>query len=113
MEMKEEYIIYIGNLPEEVDNNLLKKAFLTFGEIKYVDIPYDLITMKKKGYGFVEYEEYDDCLQAIDNMNNAEFYGKIINVSFSKKKNLKENSKVPIWETEDYNEKEKNENIDK
>ena len=108
--MKEEYILYIGNLPEEVDKSLLKKIFSSFGEIKFVDIPFDLNTMTKKGYGFVEFEEYDDCLQAIDNMNNAELYGKIINVSFSKKKNLKENSKIPIWETEEYIEKEKNSN---
>jgi peptidyl-prolyl isomerase E (cyclophilin E) len=34
-----------------------------------------------KGYAFVEYEEEDDAANAIDNMNDAEIYGKVVSVS--------------------------------
>ena len=33
-----------------------------------------------RGFGFVEFEEAEDCEQAIDNMNDAELFGRIIKV---------------------------------
>ena len=64
--------------------------------------------VKPKGFGFVEFEEYEDCLHAIENMNDSELCGKVINVSFAKKKKLRENrlnSNKPIWTEEGYDEK--------
>ena len=37
-----------------------------------------------KGYGFVEFEEEEDCEAAIDNMNLAELHGKVIKVTKAK-----------------------------
>lgn len=37
-----------------------------------------------KGYGFVEFEEEEDCDAAIDNMNLAELHGKVIKVTKAK-----------------------------
>ena len=47
--------------------------------------------VKPKGYGFVEYEEYEDCLHAIDNMDESELCGKVIHVSFANAKKLRDN----------------------
>jgi peptidyl-prolyl isomerase E (cyclophilin E) len=48
----------------------------------------------------VEFEESDDCQHAIFNMNDSEFFGKVISVSYAKP--IKKESNKPIWQTEDY-----------
>lgn len=40
-EPTEKYIIYIGSLGEEINKKIIQAAFITFGEIKTIDIPYD------------------------------------------------------------------------
>ena len=42
------------------------------------------IDNQHKGYGFIEYEEEEDCEAAIDNMHLAELNGKVIKVNKSK-----------------------------
>ncbi len=111
----EKYILYVGGLAEAVNKQILHAAFVPFGEVKSVDIPYDVTTckyiiyilVKPKGFGFVEFEEYEDCLHAIENMNDSELCGKVISVSFAKKKKIKDNlnNNKPIWADEDYTSK--------
>ena len=109
-ENTEKYILYIGNLPEQTTKQNLQSAFLPFGEIKSTEIVYDQTTNKPKGFGFIEFEEYEDAIHAIDNMNDSEFFGKVIHVTFAREKKPKEGSLKPLWEQEIY-EKYKNDDI--
>lgn len=43
-ELTEKYILYVGGIGEEIDKKILTAAFLPFGEVKSVDIPYDMTT---------------------------------------------------------------------
>ena len=45
-EKGENCILYIGGLSEDVTKQTLHGAFIPFGEIKSVDIPYDTSTSK-------------------------------------------------------------------
>lgn len=72
--------LYVGGLEENVNESILHAAFVPFGDIKDVTIPLDHISGKHRGFGFVEYEERDDAADAIDNMGNAELYGKVLKV---------------------------------
>ena len=56
----EKYILNIGNLPEEKTKQNLQWEFLPFGEIKSTEILYVQTTNKPKGYGFIEFEKYED-----------------------------------------------------
>ena len=84
----EQYIINISGFSSTTTKEMLLGAFRPFGEIKNIDLPYDLNTHKLKGYCQIEFEEFEDCIHAIDNMNLSEFEGKIIQVSFAKKKKV-------------------------
>ena len=84
----EQYIINISGFSSTTTKEMLLGAFRPFGEIKNIDLPYDLNTHKLKGYCQIEFEEFEDCIHAIDNMNLLEFGGKIIQVSFAKKKKI-------------------------
>lgn len=50
----------------------------------------------------MEYEEYEDCLHAIENMNDAELCGRVLRVSFARPQRFKEGTQKPIWTEEDY-----------
>ena len=69
-------ILYVGGLEETVSDDLLKAAFIPFGEIIECNIPLDNATGKHRGFGFVEYEEKEDAADAIDNMHNSDLYGR-------------------------------------
>lgn len=69
--------LYVGGLEDSVNEDVLKAAFIPFGEVKDVNIPVDHATGTHRGFGFVEYEDKDDAAAAIDNMHNTELFGRV------------------------------------
>ena len=61
----------IAGLDEQVDDKILLAAFIPFGVVKEVSIPIDAGPGKKRGFGFVEFEEADDAAEARENMNST------------------------------------------
>lgn len=57
-----------GGLAEEVDADVIKGAFIPFGDITDVQMPLDFESQKHRGFAFVEYELGEDAASAIDNM---------------------------------------------
>ncbi|KAI4195269.1 MAG: hypothetical protein LQ350_007288 [Teloschistes chrysophthalmus] len=98
--------IFVGGLENSVNEKLLADAFLPFGEIVDVTIPKPELpssTDQHRGFGYVEFEVAGDAKEAIDNMHQSEFFGRIIKVAAAKpQKDSNEGlgSKTAIWETE-------------
>ncbi|PRP74729.1 peptidyl-prolyl cis-trans isomerase [Planoprotostelium fungivorum] len=55
---------------------LLRAAFIPFGDIIQVNMPTD--NSGGKGFAFIEYEATDDAMAAMDNMHNSEILGKSV-----------------------------------
>ena len=51
---------------------------------------------KPKGFAFVEFEEEEDAMAAMDNMNNSELYGRVLTVNVAKAQAM--NRYRAIWE---------------
>ncbi|KFY30981.1 hypothetical protein V493_01508 [Pseudogymnoascus sp. VKM F-4281 (FW-2241)] len=98
--------VYVGGLAPAVDAASLHAAFIPFGEIVDVSLPKPeapLSTDLHRGFGYVEFEDPSDAVEAIDNMDQAELFGRIIKVSAAKpQKNANEGlgSKTAVWEQE-------------
>lgn len=60
--------IYVGGLCDEVTEQLIKDAFIPFGDIVDIQMPVDYHTQAHRGFAFVEYETAEDAAAAIDNM---------------------------------------------
>jgi len=73
------------------------------GEIKSVEIPRDKETKQHKGFGFVEFEEEEDSVHAIDNMHESVVFGKVIKVQKARKDYGAKHKAV--WEDKDYDQK--------
>ena len=101
----EKLVIYVGGLDESVNEKILYAAFIPFGEIKTIEIPLDHNTEMHKGFGFIEYEEYEDCLHAMENMNDAELCGRVLRVNFARPQRFKEGYHRPIWMEEEFHKK--------
>ncbi len=94
--------VYVGNLPEDVTAQSLFAFFSTFGQIKAVQIPRDHITNSFRGFAFVEFDERQDALAAIDNYDRTEFMNRTIKVRKARPLDLKPNYHKPVWANDDW-----------
>ncbi|KAK5997089.1 Peptidyl-prolyl cis-trans isomerase E [Cladobotryum mycophilum] len=98
--------VYVGGLAPLVTNTHVFDAFIPFGEIVEVQLPKSDApnsTDPHKGFAYVEYEDSADAKEAIDNMDQSEFFGRVIKVSQAKApKSADEGlgSKKAVWEQE-------------
>lgn len=105
--------VYVGGLASMVTKGSLEDAFVPFGEIADVSLPKNdkpnrdkdqdpaAADSQHRGFAYVEYEDADDAQEAIDNMDQAEFYGRVLRVSAAKPpKSAAEGlgSKTAVWE---------------
>lgn len=93
---------YVGGLADEVDEQVIRAAFIAFGDISEVQMPMDYQTEKHRGFAFVEFELQEDAQAAIDNMNDSEMFGRTLKVNMAKPLRLKENSTRPVWADDEW-----------
>ncbi|KAL2349136.1 hypothetical protein Fmac_003136 [Flemingia macrophylla] len=93
--------LYVGGLAEEVNESILHAAFIPFGDIKDVKTPLDQATQKHRSFGFVTFLERDDAASAMDNMDGAELYGRVLTVNYALPERIKGGEQgwaaQPIW----------------
>ncbi|KAK4644899.1 hypothetical protein QC761_308990 [Podospora bellae-mahoneyi] len=122
--------IYVGNLPPQATLQTISEAFLPFGEIADISLPKndgrgpngadnksnnnDFLgkgpqqqqqqQSTHRGFAYVEFEDEADAKEAIDNMDQAEIFGRTIKVSAAKIPKSAQTgglgSKTAVWEQE-------------
>ena len=78
--------IFISNLSFDVDDQDLKELFEEYGQISSAKVIIDRMTGKSRGFGFVEMPTEEQAQKAIEDLNQVEYDGKVINVSIAKPK---------------------------
>lgn len=116
--------VYVGGISDEVNEQLIRDAFIPFGDIVDIQMPIEYHSQKHRGFAFVEYETAEDAAAAIDNMvslivgsylennqfnnlivsiqNDAELVGRTIRVNLAKPQRIKEGSNRPVWQDDDW-----------
>ena len=61
--------LFIKNIEPSINEMLLEMLFKQFGPIVSTKIIYDKITWESKGFGFIEFENKEDALAAIEKIN--------------------------------------------
>eukprot|EP01134_Creolimax_fragrantissima_P002441 CFRG2441T1 len=95
-------ILYVGGLAEECTEQVLKAAFVPFGEVADINMPIDYKSGTHRGFAFVEFETAEDSNAAVDNMHESELFGRTLAVNHAKDKQLNERSMKPVWSEESW-----------
>ena len=84
--------LFITGLDAECTREVLTGAFIPFGDIS------EVVLEPGASHGFVEFEDAEDVLPAIQNMHQAELFGKTISVARARGSTL--DKKRAVWERE-------------
>lgn len=72
--------VYVGSISFEVKEETIKVAFSPFGTIKSINMSWDPVTLKHKGFAFVEYELPEAAQLSLEHMNGIQLGGRQIKV---------------------------------
>lgn len=97
-------VVFVGGLDETVREDTLMGAFSVFGEISSIEVPIDSQTQKGRGFALIEYLDDADAVEAIENMDGAELFGRTLRVKYSNKRASMQlrDPKKAIWADELY-----------
>lgn len=73
--------LFVANISRDVNQDALKALFGEFGEVSSVKVINDKFTGAPKGFGFIEMPNDSEAFEAINKLNNANFFGKNLVVS--------------------------------
>lgn len=78
--------IYAGNLPWDLSEDDLRKAFEAFGQVESVRIITDRYSGRSRGFGFVEMSNKEEGDAAIADLNGKDLKGRAIKVNEARAK---------------------------
>ena len=76
--------IYVGNLSFDATESDLETAFDAYGDVSSVNIIKDRDTGRSRGFAFVEMEDRQSGLNAVDGVNQKEIAGRVVTVNEAK-----------------------------
>ena len=96
--------IYISNLSYDVNDADLKELFEEYGTVSSAKVITDRMSGRSRGFGFVEMEDNAQGQKAIEELNQCEYDGKVINVNVAKPRTERSGggfsgrrSDMPLW----------------
>lgn len=78
--------IYAGNLNYDLTESALAEIFAAYGEVAGAKIIMDRDTGRSKGFGFVEMNNDEEAMNAIQALNGQEIDGRAIRVNEARPK---------------------------
>jgi len=88
--------IFIANLDWSITSEDLKTTFSAFGEVHYAHVVYEKETKRSRGYGYVEMEDANAAIAAIQALNGVDINGRIIDVKIASPKGNRPPKKEPV-----------------
>ncbi len=79
--------LFVGSLPWAMNDEALKEAFASHGNVISANIVTDRHTGRSRGFGFVEFENDSEAAAAIEALDGSEIDGRKIVVNEAKPKN--------------------------
>lgn len=73
--------LYISNLSYNISDADLRQLFADYGEITSAKVIMDRETGRSRGFGFVELSDDELAKKAIEELNQASYDGKVINIT--------------------------------
>jgi nucleolin len=74
--------LYVGNLPWTCDSQQLAEVFQDCGNVELVEVIYDRITQRSRGFAFVTMSTVRDAMAAMEKLDGIDFGGRVLKVNF-------------------------------
>lgn len=78
--------IFIANLDWSITSDDLMTTFSSFGKVQYAHVVYEKDTKRSRGFGYVEMEDTDEGIRAIQALNGMEVNGRKLDVKIASPK---------------------------
>ncbi|MDI6400943.1 RNA-binding protein [Balneolaceae bacterium ANBcel3] len=78
--------IYVGNLSFKTTEDELLGLFSEYGDVESAKIITDRETGRSRGFGFIEMNDEDQAVQAIDDLHEADFMDRTLVVNKARPK---------------------------
>jgi len=75
--------LFVGGLSWGTNDQSLKEAFSSFGEVTEARVITDRDTGRSRGFGFVNFSNSDDAKEAVTKMDGQELEGRSVRVNFA------------------------------
>ncbi|MBM4327493.1 MAG: RNA-binding protein [Deltaproteobacteria bacterium] len=79
--------IYVGNLSFEASEGDLKGLFETYGAVESAKVIVDQFTGRSRGFGFVEMQNREEGLRAIQELDSKDLKGRSLKVNEARPRN--------------------------
>jgi len=70
--------IFVARLNYETRSDDLREAFEPYGEVTSANVIFDKFSGNSRGFGFVEMEDHDEALTAIEELDGTDLDGRNI-----------------------------------
>ncbi len=80
--------IYVGNLSFNTNEDELKGLFESYGAVDSAKIITDQFTGRSRGFGFIEMENREEGLKAIQELDSKELGGRALKVNEARPKTV-------------------------
>lgn len=78
--------VFIANLDWDITSDDLTATFSSFGKVLYAHVVYENLTKKSKGFGYVEMEDAEGAIAAIEALHGMEINGRKLDVKIASPK---------------------------
>jgi RNA recognition motif-containing protein len=73
--------IYVGNLSFQLSDQDLEALFSEYGQVTSASVVLDRHTGRSRGFGFVEFDDDNAAMNAIQGLNGRDIEGRTLNVN--------------------------------
>uniref|UniRef100_A0A8I6YGK0 RRM domain-containing protein n=1 Tax=Hordeum vulgare subsp. vulgare TaxID=112509 RepID=A0A8I6YGK0_HORVV len=80
-EFSEDLRVFVGNLPFSVDSAQLAGLFEQAGSVEMVEVIYDKLTGRSRGFGFVTMSTVEEVEEAVERLNGYVLDGRALKVN--------------------------------
>src|SRR6266700_2441856 len=85
--------LFVGNLPYQTMESDLQDYFAQAGIVTSINVMFDKVTGKSRGFAFIEYASAEEANKAVEQFHNKDFQGRALTVNIAKPREDR-----PRWE---------------
>src|SRR5215475_9080817 len=76
--------LFVGNLAYQTAENDLQDYFAQAGVVTSVNVMFDKVTGKSRGFAFIEFSTPEEAGKAVEQFHNKEFQGRALTVNIAR-----------------------------